>query len=1081
MHPQTPWRKPLLFTAAMGALVACGDDNAPPEPPVDGQSDFVSAGAFAGQEAPNRDGDASADAGAPPSDEGGSGGERTVVEGDIYKVLGDGRLLNLNSYRGLQVIDISNVDAPEIIGRFAVTGTPVEMYVVDDTAYLLINDWRGYWGTRTDIAVESVQGGLIVAVDISDPTAPVERARAFFPGYLMTSRVASDENGVSLYAAGNWYGNWQTADGEWVYESHTAVKSFDLTGGALEERTVLDLGGYVTAVQGVSNSLLVARSDWQGGSNRSLVSVIDISDSTGVMVEGAEVQVEGYVQNKFNLDMYRGVLRVVSTGTWGGSNTNHVETFDATDIQNLERLDHETFGDGQSLFATLFLGNKAFFVTYLRVDPFHAFEITDEGDATERSEFIVSGWNDYFRPVAGGDRLIGIGVNDEGGRTMAVSLYDITDLDNANPLLARAEVEATNSWSEASWDDRAFSVLENAVDVDGPNGEDETGLILLPFTAWDDGTDGYRAAVQIYTFSRESLTRRGSMEHGTPVRRSVVAAEDTAANISESELSLFNTSNPDEPQERGRVDLAPNYTQVLKFGDHFVRLRDSSSDWYGWWSRATTLPTSTIEVVPSSDSIDTAASVATVEIPGQSQLYAVGSTLLAVQSLWSETSSAYTTTLISIDMSDPANPQVGEPVVTTAIQPYYGSYWYGGRGIADDCWDCGGRWYGGAARQVHAVGEVAAFLQSVQHQEPIGMHRYCYTYPVYELNTCETTGWGRGEDDDAPSDGEGSGGEPTSCTYVSGGRSCQGLVGEAEVCYGEFVACTYEFATGETACEPVELEESETRRDCSEYEAYRYWSQLEIVPVDLSDATRPVVGDKLSMPVEEEGQSARADGDTLYVSYRVPAEVDGDARPYVRWFVRPIDFSDASAPVQGTPINVPGELIEARGDAFFTRDVVWTDTTAETMVALLEQRDGRAFLVASHLFDGQDVANVQLDGAGQLLVSHRDRWTPSSTGETLRQRLSVFNDATLTRLSETEVDSWGEFRGATANRALFSVGGGLLVMNVADATAPFAQAYFPTLWWPTEMLLDGDDAVFAAGRYGIYQFDLSTFNLLPPM
>ena len=120
-----------------------------------------------------------------------------------------------------------------------------------------------------------------------------------------------------------------------------------------------------------------------------------------------------------------------------------------------------TFGDSQDLYATLFVGEKAFAVTYMRVDPFHAFEVTAEGEIHEMSEFVVSGWNDFFRSVSGGERLVGIGVNDEGGsRTLAVSLYDISDLTNSDPLIDRDEVQADYSWSEANWDHRAFSVIE---------------------------------------------------------------------------------------------------------------------------------------------------------------------------------------------------------------------------------------------------------------------------------------------------------------------------------------------------------------------------------------------------------------------------------------------------------------------------------------------------------------------------------------------------------------------------------------------------------------------------------------------
>src|SRR5262249_39652314 len=161
----------------------------------------------------------------------------------------------------------------------------------------------------------------------------------------------------------------------------------------------------------------------------------------------ANVAVAGMVQSQFNMDLYQGVLRVVSTDPWG-SGLNYVQTFDASDLTQPAALDSCEFGDGEQLYATLFVGHSAFFVTYQRTDPFHGFEIGADGACAERSEFVVSGSNDFFRAVDGATRLIGIGSNDEDGSRPAVSLYDISRLDNPSPLLARAEVDAEGGWSE---------------------------------------------------------------------------------------------------------------------------------------------------------------------------------------------------------------------------------------------------------------------------------------------------------------------------------------------------------------------------------------------------------------------------------------------------------------------------------------------------------------------------------------------------------------------------------------------------------------------------------------------------------
>ena len=86
----------------------------------------------------------------------------------------------------------------------------------------------------------------------------------------------------------------------------------------------------------------------------------------------------------------------------------------------------------------------------------------------------------------------------------------------------------------------------------------------------------------------------------------------------------------------------------------------------------------------------------------------------------------------------------------------------------------------------------------------------------------------------------------------------------------------------------------------------------------------------------------------------------------------------------------------------------------------------------------------------------------------------------LARLAEVDVASWATLRDARAGRALFQVPGGLLLFNLDNPARPFAQAFFATRGWPHDILVVERQIVFAAGRHGIYAFDLDTFNLLSP-
>ncbi len=1057
----------------------CGGESGPPLNPGDpqpGDSRFASADGYQGQPASRGTDDMADGAPSPEAGAGGSGGDdgRTVEEGDIYRAFGADLLLNVNYYRGLQVIELSDLSAPAVIGRVEISGYPVELYVVGSRAFILLNDWRGYYGSRYDTAVQAASGGVVVSVDLSDPAAPVIVDQAVVPGSIYKSRLTRGGGQESLYVVAQQYGYVANPSGGSSWTTSTVVKSFHLGGGLIAPQTELELGGWITDIQATPEALLVARSDWNHSSGRSLVSIIDISRPDGVMVEGGEVQVAGPVNNQFNLDLRDGILRVVSSRNWGSSssNSNHIETFDATDFDNLVPIDSKSFGPNEDLFGTIFLGNSAFFVTYERQDPFHAFEISDAGIATEKSQFIVSGWNDFFRSTFDDQRLIGIGVEDTGGRTMAVSLYDITDLENANPLIQRVEVDAASSWSEASWDHRAFSVVEDAIHVPGPGGVDETGLILLPYSSWDSSS--WVAGVQIFTFSQDTLSRRGTMNHGSQVRRSFLTAGGATANLSEEALSLYSTATPDQPAELGRLDLAPSYSGLLSFGSHLTRLREASGSWYGARGADGQRP-STVQIIPAGEHPDTAAPVASFDVPAGSTLHKLGDLLVAVSTTpvdpWAEPP-VWETTLQSFDLSTPSRPEPRGALVTRDLPVGgYDYYYYGDM----DCFDCGYGYYpyGRSAPEVHAVGDSLVFVRQEPGSTLLGTAQVCHSY-MSNYRSCY--------------------GQPGTCNDTSGYQTCTTFEGQTS-CYGSFRSCTYTDGQLES-CVQVDPSQVQATESCYPQEVRRYWSRFELRAVSFRQPNAPSLGAKMQAPLGEEAVTVVPSGDLLFLSYKKPIQIAGDSRPYVQYFMKAVTAGASGSLTAGSAINVPGELLQVQGNTAFTRDYVWGSTALETAVARVRLAGATAYLEAHRRFPDRIVDSTRLDGAGHLLVGHRGDWrsdapsirsggassSDSSTTDSsyMEQRLTILDAAStsFSELATVAVDDWASLRDARAGRALFEVPGGLLVFNLDQPTAPYPQAFFALRGWPTGLLMEGRKIIVPAGPYGIYQLGLDDTNLL---
>src|SRR5688500_16834037 len=82
---------------------------------------------------------------------------RSVVESDIWKLAGD-TLFFFNQYRGLQVIDVANPDAPEVTGTYDLPGAGEQMYVINGTNVLLLaRDNCAWYGTESQSRVILLQ------------------------------------------------------------------------------------------------------------------------------------------------------------------------------------------------------------------------------------------------------------------------------------------------------------------------------------------------------------------------------------------------------------------------------------------------------------------------------------------------------------------------------------------------------------------------------------------------------------------------------------------------------------------------------------------------------------------------------------------------------------------------------------------------------------------------------------------------------------------------------------------------------------------------------------------------------------
>jgi len=246
----------------------------------------------------------------------------------------------------------------------------------------------------------------------------------------------------------------------------------------------------------------------------------------------------------------------------------------------------------------------------------------------------------------------------------------------------------------------------------------------------------------------------------------------------------------------------------------------------------------------------------------------------------------------------------------------------------------------------------------------------------------------------------------------------------------------------------------------------------------------------------------------------MPYTMAGDNRAYVQYFVRIVDLTTPASPVISTPINTPGAVFAVSGNALITRDAKYGDDGIVSTLNTVALQNGVARSLGSRTFEQGRIDHIVVDGAGRAYVTVTDDlwgyddmpYEEDMVGvadERVMVDVDMASDVaidyvddyyyygtpgtlqiidletlTLDVLGTLELNDFASLQIVRENRALLSVPGGMLVVDVADAANPTPTAFYPTGGWDFTYTTVGNIAVVTAGLYGIYTFDLTADNLL---
>jgi hypothetical protein len=1100
---RSPHRALALAAAAAALAAGAGGCDGGPADPIPGQTDFesedVSGGSLGGRQNAGAvpgagvTADAAGRSVPPPS-----GRTAAVEEADIYRV-DQNRLFYLNTYRGFVIYDVADPQRPQRVSRLPVYGYPVEMFVAGNTVYALLRDALYVTQSHGEVQFQRHNVSQLVAIDVSDITRPRVLETVDIVGELREGVSRKIENTIYVVSyvpqQYNWGWSYNAAAGTqkeqaWVYSFNVAnpqdlrlvqeLKVFE--GGSIQDSDPVT-GGYVSrtfsgvSISATSNALMVVEnwyiSAWTPGTSspsdpyvcgssigdqRSVVSVVDVSDPRGAIRLHTRFQTRGQLTDQFKQTYVYD--DAAGTGTYFGifarqawSSTdcsgqsfiqNNLEAWDVTNGAVPRRTDTLAFGKPEeTVRGTAFDVSRkvAYAITARNIDPLYVLDISDRANLGIRSQIDgLSGDMTLFRLVEGNQYLIGIGrdtsesctglqgTETRRGAGVAVSLMDVRNLDGIQLMQRRCVAVDNADWVSSD----VTSNLDQAHKMIGMHSDGTTNVITVPVSYYTRSTENewwwyqWKTAVGIMTWDvsaydaarpaaeQEVLHNYGTFIHPNgEVRRSIVfthqgqTARRMMINLSDTHISIADLQDLASPTLQSVVELAPYVGQIHRFGDYVVEtVQDAPYAWYGSQEGRTEF-----RVKRAGAELDDTAPVARFYASQVRTVIQHGSKLVVFRMEQPSTVSTTApqpppaTQVLVFDLADPTKPRLaGTTRASGFLQPYYP--FFCGVGYR------GGYWYGQGNAGWTATSDAIVFL----------MHDW----------------------DSATS------------------QSIPKLV-------------TIQLA------DPARPAITEARLPARGAQSYL----VDIVPDDGDPAGFYLV--------RQDSTGTRVQsGATIYTS-RFFAE---------RWSPRAGGWQGEGA------VNLPGTLVRtwktSGGErAFLTSDhVVYTVTDAQgnpswrfdTRLNLLRgvQKAGRqaAELRAWHRFADQWVNDLVIDGEALFVNASPgyaywgypvgiggDATVTAPTLEQISNRLVAFDlgQLGLRRVYEAATGTVGvQFMG-TYNHQLFAnlPGDGILAIDVRDPARPTGRQFLRTLGWATHLVFAGDDAYVASGYFGTYRMSLA--------
>jgi len=361
-----------------------------------------------------------------------------VDEADIVKT--DGKYVYAVSGNTVVIIDAYPAENAKILSKIKMEENPIEIFINENKLIVF--------------------GSTFIKVyDVSDREIPILSRDVSFDGNYFDSRMIGDyvyvivsspiyyqEEKIELPKISS-DGKDQTIPAHEIYYfdvpdysyNFTSIISINTQNDAEEISRETFLIGWTQNIFVSSNNIYIISTTYADGkilnsmgypetTEETIIHKISIAD--GKIEYKFWGEVPGHVLNQFSMDEYQGYFRIATTTGWMEQNNVYVLDNCLKVVGKLEGL-----APGEKIYSARFMGNRAYLVTFKKIDPLFVVDLRDPENPMVLGELKIPGYSDYLHPYDE-NHIIGVGKDavDEGSfawyQGVKIALFDVSNPEN---------------------------------------------------------------------------------------------------------------------------------------------------------------------------------------------------------------------------------------------------------------------------------------------------------------------------------------------------------------------------------------------------------------------------------------------------------------------------------------------------------------------------------------------------------------------------------------------------------------------------------------------------------------------------